>query len=652
MATSDSLASDKMENQTMQPDFKNYKYRKQKKSRWWIPLAIVAGIILLLFVIVAGIGVFFDSLFSSKPMEVKSNSVLYLNVNYDIQEYTTLGPLELFSSTKVPSFFEIINSIKKAKTDDRIKGIYIKSGNATLGYAKICELNEAVEDFKKSGKFVYAYFETGDEKDYMVTLPAQKIFMPLEGMVQLDGLAAQNMFLKGFLDKIGVNFYVCGFEDFKTAAEAYSSTKFSDSSRYQVKEYIGQMFGIFLDAIQHYRSIKRSKAEEIINEGIFTTDGMLSNGFIDGVAIESNIKKEMSKLAWGSEYKNKKPVRLVKISDYAYSDPIKNSGESKVDEERQIAIVYASGSISHTEQTELFSKQSAVYANQFVSNLHKAVEDPKIKAIIIRIDSPGGSVLGSEIIWQEIRDAKRKKPIYASMSDVAASGGYYIAMACDTVIAHPATITGSIGVISAIPNFSGTLSKLGITIDTISTSKNALFMNPTLQVPQEQKDRFRAMSRDIYFRFVSRVAESRKMTFNEARALAKGRVWTGTDAKKNRLVDCLGDLRFAIKLAKDRIGLKDNQKVIFNVYPKPDADFNRLLKLLNAGNQDETEESLNMSNLNAMSIKLGQDMNFLSAIYGALPAEYQKQFIYNLNMINMALNEKIIMYAPFAFDIR
>ncbi len=632
-----------------QPNFYHYPPVKPKKSRWWIPLAVIGGIILFVFILLAGLGMFFGSMFSSEPMEVKSNSVLYLNLNYDVSEYTTMSPLDIFTSKKQPSFFEIISSIEKAKTDDRIKGIYIKAENSQIGFAKSIELNQTIEDFKKSGKFVYGYLETGDEKDYMLTLPAQKIFMPLEGIVTIDGFGINSLFLKGFLDKIGVDFYVCGFEDFKSAAETYSRSSFSDSSKYQLRVYLNQLYGHFLDAVHHYRKIDRNKANGIINEGVYTTDGMRSNGFIDEIAIESKVKDEMAKLAFGKEYSKDKKLRLVNISDYIYSEPYKK--DDKFDYENQIAIVYGSGGITHGDKTELFSSEKSVYANQFVKNLKKAVDNPKIKAIIIRIDSPGGSVLGSEIIWQEIQNAKKVKPVYASMSDVAASGGYYIAMACDTIIAHPATITGSIGVISAIPNFSGTIKQLGMSVDTLSTNTNSNFFSVMSPVTDKMKTKFYDMSKVIYHRFISKVAESRKMSFEDARSLAKGRVWTGADAKEKGLVDVLGDLRTAIKMAKKRIGVPENKKIMFQIYPRPNDDFASILQLFGQQAEDEDlsqEESL----MKTLSIKLGKEPTFLSLIYNSLPNEMRKQFNYNMELLQMTYSEKVLMAMPTYIEAR
>lgn len=624
--------------------------KKKKSKKWLFALSIIVGVFILVLLAFVGLGVFFSSMFDSEPKEVKDNSVLYLNLNYSLSEYTKNNAFNIFSDDKEASFLEVLSAIRTAKNDDRIEGIYIKAEESSLGFAKLVEINEAIDDFKKSGKFVYAYLETGTEKDYMLTLPAQKIFMPYEAIVMIDGFGTTQMFFKSFMEKYGVNFTVIGFEDFKSAAEIYSRDGFSDSSRTQMKVYTEQMNQGFLAAINKYRKIDKVKANALIDEGIYTTGGMKAAGFIDEISVETRIKEEMTKLAYGKKWKEGSKLNLIPIEDYVYAKPYGNS--EKFSKKGDIGIVYASGAIyPGNGANDLFSKDQSVFSNQFVRNLRKAVNDDDIKAIIVRIDSPGGSVLGSEIIWQEIKEAKKKKPVYASMSDVAASGGYYIATACDTIIAHPLTITGSIGVISAIPNFSGALSKLGIAVDTVQTHKNTHFFNPMLNVPQYQKDSFVNMSRTIYYRFLNKVAEARNMTVEQARSYAKGRVWTGQDAKDRKLVDVLGGLTESIIIAKKRIGIKENDQVRVKVFPKSVDNINGFLSMLKKNSDIEDEEMSISQYLNTMSMKMGQEYGYFKAIYQALPKDMQKQFMHLLNVVRMSETEKTLMILPQVYSI-
>lgn len=632
------------------PDGSSIQPKKKKKKFLLITLSIIAGIFILILLGFVGLGLVFSSMFDREPKDVKENSVLYLNLNYGISEYTKGNALNVFSNDKKASFLEIISAIKSAKNDNKIKGIYIKAEGSDLGFAKLVEINEAVEDFKSSGKFVYAYLETGAEKDYMLTLPAQKIFMPYEAIVMIDGFGTAQMFFKSFMEKFGVNFTVIGFEDFKSAAEMYSRDGFSDSSKLQMKVFTEQMKDCFLNAIHKYRKIDKEKANALIDEGIYTTDVMKATGFIDEINVETRIKDEMTKLVYGKKYNSESKLNLVPIEDYVYSKPY--GDDDKFSKKGDIGIVYASGAIYPGDNTnDFFSKSQNIFSNQFVKNLRKAVKDDDIKVIIVRIDSPGGSVLGSEIIWQEIMEAKKKKPVYASMSDVAASGGYYIATACDTIIAHPLTITGSIGVISAIPNFSGALSKLGISVDTVQTNKNTHFFNPMLNVPQYQKDNFVNMSRTIYYRFLDKVAGARNMTVEQARSYAKGRVWTGKDAKDRKLVDILGGLAESIKIAKQRIGINVNDIVRVKVFPKSVDDMTGLLSLLKNSEDFEDEEITLNHYLNAMSMKMGKEYGYFKAIYQALPKDMQKQFMHLLNVVKMSETERTLMILPQVYSV-
>lgn len=628
-----------------------YFYMKPKRARWWIPLIIIGCILLFILLVIIGFGALVGSIFNSEPIEVKDNSVLYVHLNYDVSEYSLMGPLSFLTKSHQPSFLEVINSIERAKTDDRIKGIYLKADNTQMGFAKSVELVQVIEDFKKSGKFVYSYIEQGDEKDYLLTLPADKIYMPNEGMVTIDGFGASGLFFKGLLNKLGIDFYVCQFEDFKSAAEMYSRTEFSDSAKYALRVYMNQFYNSLADNISKYRKIDRNMVDKAINSGLYTTDSMLAYKFIDEAKVETKIKEDMAKIAWGKNYTKEKKLRLVSIDDYMMSEPYRK--DDKYDYENQIAIVYGSGTILQKEEQQIFSSEKSINANQFVANLKKAVDDKKIKAIIIRIDSPGGSVLASEIIWQAIAEAKKVKPVYASMSDVAASGGYYMAMACDTIIAAPNTITGSIGVISAIPSISGTLKELGISVDTVSTNSNSQFFNVYYPFPEKDKKKFYELSKVVYNRFLSKVAESRKMSFDDVHAIAKGRVWTGTDAKRVGLVDTLGDLRSAIEIAKRRVGIPKSKKVLFKIYPKPDDDIMTFLSIFGKGNDKEDEESIDSKAIiKNISTKLGRSESYISNMLAVMPEDFRAQFVYTLSLYQMSKSEKVLMAMPYAVNIR
>ncbi|MFA5512324.1 MAG: signal peptide peptidase SppA, partial [Candidatus Kapaibacterium sp.] len=296
-----------------------------------------------------------------------------------------------------------------------------------------------------------------------------------------------------------------------------------------------------------------------------------------------------------------------------------------------------------------YSADYTIRSGDFVRNLRKARNNKNVKAIIIRIDSPGGSVIASEEIWDEIIRAKSVKPVYASMSDVAASGGYYMAMACDTIIAHPATITGSIGVVLAVPNVSGTLNKLGITADTINTSNAAQFMNGYFPYDTKSKEKLYELSKGIYNRFLSRAAESRNMTFDELRAVAKGRVWTGEDALSRNLIDTIGGLQTTIDIVKNRLGIPLDKKVYVRFFPEKVDDMQMLLQLFGLGNKESGEDE-------DIKIELAKLMGLTPeaflANWNMLPADVQNQMKYMFELSKISAREQSMVAMPYLIDIK
>lgn len=644
-----------MENQSQQmpqppqmPPYPPY-YMQKKKSRWWIPVVIIVGVLIVFIGIIMAFFSALTSPFEKKDVVVKSNSVLYLNFGNVLDEYPVSSPFGFLGASGKSSFFDIVSAIKIAKNDDKIKGIYYRATIAQMGFAMASELQNALDDFKKSGKFIYAFIEVGQEREYFNALPADSIFMPTEGLCEMNGFGISALFLKGFFDKIGIDFYVQQFEDFKSAAETYSRKKFSDSAKLEYQIILNQRYKLFTESVVKHRKMEPDFLNSALARGIYTADSLQKLGFVDAFATESEVKEFLAKRAFGNEYKDdsKHKLRLVSPSDYLAGDP---PIKGKVfDKKKQIAIIFAVGVVQDDAQNSPFSNEHSISTKEFVKNLKKARDDENIKAIIIRIDSPGGSVITSDAIWEEIMKTKKVKPIYASMSDVAGSGGYYIPMACDTIICHPATITGSIGVISAIPNASGLCDKLGITTDTLSTSPNANFLNFTMPFPEKNKEKFYDLSKGIYYRFIQRVADSRKMTFDQVHAIAKGRVWTGEDAMKIGLVDVLGGLDDAIKIAKRRVGCPDSMKVYVQTFPKPVEDIESLLKMFGLGGGDDDEEiSLNSRFSNILNIK--PDM--VSETIKSFPVEIQSSIKYMSQLLGISKKENTMVAMPYYIDIK
>lgn len=624
-------------------------YYARRKSRWWIPVLIIGAIFLGFIILVFSLLSSFDSFFAQEPVEVKSNTVLYLNFKSDIEEISKSDPFStLFTMSKGESFHDILRAIKIAKQDERIKGIYFKATPIGIGYAKTMELLESLDDFKQSGKFIYVYFEAGSENHYLRLLPADKIFMPEDGFVEMNGFAITQMFLKGLFAKLGIEFFVDHFEDFKSAGESLNRTSFSDSSKLQLRVILNQRHNEFVDAVAKYRSIDKSIVEGILVRGVFTADSMKALGLIDDFATEQQVKDKIKELAYKDVKDEKvKKLRLITPGSYLFSDLPEKFTEVK-DDAPTIAIIYGSGAIMTDVSDSPFDSENYIIPREFVKNLRKAREDKKVKAIILRIDSPGGSVIASDAIWQEIIETKKLKPVYASMSDVAASGGYYISVPCDTIIAHPMTITGSIGVISAIPIVSDMMKKLDITLDSLQTTPSAQDLNLLYPFSKEQRDKFHQRVEGIYHRFINKVSMGRNKSFNEVRAIAKGRVWTGEDAHKIGLVDTLGGILTAINIAKRRLGIKEDELVKIKEYPRPTDDLQKFIKAF-FGKEEDEESSLKSAFLTKL---FGVDNRLANTFYHSLPYIMKKQISYLFNLFAITKKEQVIMALPYSIDIK
>lgn len=636
--------------QSYYPPYPPSSYPRRRKTRWWIPLLIIGIIILLFFILFSIIAGSISSLFEKEPIEVKASSVLYINFGEQLPDYSFGSPLSFLDQSKSTSLFDLIAAIQKAKDDSRILGIYYKANASVVGWAMNEEFIEAIKDFKQSGKFVYAYMDFGSESDYMRASVADKLFLANESLIEMNGFALGSLFLKGFFEKIGVDFLVDFHEDFKSAGESYVNRKFSDSSRHQLKVILDQRLEQFLSTVAENRNLSANFIKQVLDRGVYTPDSLLALGFVDSLLCEEELKNLMKEKIFGaSGADDDKKLNLINVSNYMSSVPTKSDREG-IDRDNQIAIIFASGAIT-TPSSNPFENETIVSSSAFISNLKKAVNNKKVSAIIIRINSPGGSVLVSDEIYTAIIKAKEKKPIYCSMSAMAASGGYYLASACDKIIASPSTLTGSIGVISMIPNLNGLIGKLGISIDTISTGPSAQDLNNMIPFSQRQKDKLHTLSKGVYFRFIEKVAKSRNKTFEETRALAKGRVWTGADAYRLGLVDTLGGLQTVIAMVKKDLGIPQEQKIRLQTYPRSEDGLNALLKIFGRGSDDEEEAMIN-SETSYLSEILNQNQSDIKRIYNLLPSELKPKMEFVWNLIQNAKYEKVQMVAPDLIEIK
>lgn len=629
-------------------------FRPQKKTRWWIPASIIGGVFLLFVIFIVSFFSFLSSSINFDEPEVSINdeSVLSIDLSNGLPEYSKQDPFSIFSGgSSSISFYEILNSIDRAKDDEKIKGILLNI-NGSVGRAKGAELQEKLASFKKSGKFIYSFIESGDEQTYYNSLTADSIFMPTEGLLEFNGYGVSTMFMTGLYKKIGMEYHVVGFEDFKSYGDTYNKYKFTDSSRYQLEVMLNQFQDEFIDNVSKYRKIEKAQVLALLNQGLFTVDSLYKYKLIDGMKTKTQVEdfiksKVYPDLSADSLYTKK--LDLVTVEKYNKSA---YTPKGDVDEDKTIAIINCVGPIySGSGEKSLFGGNDYdIRSAQFVEQIREVAADDEIKAIILRIDSPGGSVIASDEMWEAIMEARKHKKVIASMSDVAASGGYYMAMACDKIIAHPSTITGSIGVILAIPNFEGTRDLLGVTADTISTTTSAQFLNPMFKYTEADKAKLYTLSKTIYMRFLERVAQSRGKTVEQIREVAKGRVWTGRDAKARGLVDELGGLEFSIDYVKNMLGVKKGKLVYIKSYPETKDDWEAFKDAFGMESKIGAAEQKNF--VERVKSEFSPTMQSLILNMEYLSPEIKSQLKYSLAMYDISRKERFLVAMPQLFDYK
>jgi protease-4 len=530
-------------------------------------LATIIGIFVFFMLFFFGI-VIVGAVFGgdSDAVTVKSDTVIELNLDKVQNDYAgkyTDPFVTMFSENKAAGLIDIINAIEKAKTDNDIKGISILNNSSSLGMAQSKALRDALEDFKKSGKFIMAYANSYSQKEYYLNSVANTIYINPVGDMDFKGLSAEVMFFKDFQEKSGLKLEVIRHGKYKSAVEPFLENNMSDANREQTTALLTSVWNSVVADISKSRNISVAKLNEIANGLLARTPEMAkSEKLVDIVAYEDvyhvAIKKAL-KVANDEDY-NK-----VSITDYAQKIATTSESSDSTDE---IAIIYAQGEIMGGE-----GDVTVIGEGSMRRSLQEARKNKNVKAIVLRVDSPGGSALTSDLIWREIELTKKVKPIVVSMGNYAASGGYYIACNANSIFAEANTITGSIGVFGVLPNFTALATKIGINTEQVKTHQNAANYSPFVPID----DTFKAVTLEgvehIYKIFVTRVAEGRKMTFAQVDAIAQGRVWTGSEALKIGLVDKIGGLDDAIVKAASLAKIKS-----YNTqnYPEYEKDFNDL----------------------------------------------------------------------------
>lgn len=536
---------------------------------------LFASLLALIIFSVAGFFIFLAaiaSLASSDKPVVEKNSVLVLNLGQAYLEQEVDNPLASLSGSgelNVPGVYDVIRLIQKAAKDVKIKGIYLQSGINPNGFATSEEIRNALIDFKKSGKFILAYSEMMNQKSYHVANVADKLYINPKGFFDWTGFSSELLFLKGTLEKLDIEPQIFYAGKFKSATEPFRTDKMTGENKLQTSVWLNDLYSHFLVKAAEARKIDTATLHQLANEAaIKNPTDALAHKLIDGVKYDDEVKDEIKeKLKLGKYDK----INLISINSYFKAGGYKKSSGEK------IALIYAQGTI-----IDGGGGDEQIASADYIKLIRKARLDKTIKAIVFRVNSGGGSALASETIWRELSLAKKEKPVVVSFGDVAASGGYYISCAADSIFASPTTITGSIGVFGIIPNMEGFFkNKLGVTFDGVKTGPYA-DLGAIYRPMNENEKKFVQQSIDeIYVSFKQRVADGRKKTVEFVDSIAQGRVWSGNRAIDNGLIDKFGGLQDAIDCAARMAKLKDYR---LREYPEVQSIFDKLF----GGTKDNT----------------------------------------------------------------
>lgn len=578
-------------------------------------LATIVGIMITSFIgflIMLGmIGAIASS--SSKTVKIQPNSVYELELKGELLERSQDDPFEgIFAQMSGQEALgsigldDVLNNIRKAKNDENIKGIYLKNGMLIGGYASLKEIRDALADFKESGKFIVAYADSYTQSNYYLASVADKIYINPEGMLEFQGIAASTTFYKNTLDKIGVEMQVVKVGTFKSAVEPYIQTQMSDANREQVTVYINSIWNSLLDAISQSRNLSKETLNAYADEAMTfqETKKLVEYKLVDSTMYADGIKEVLKELIGVEDFKK---INLVSHKDFT------NVPENIKMQKDKVAVIYAYGAI---DMPMMSSSGSGIDSEELVETINEVAEDKSVKAVVFRVNSPGGSAYGSEQIWHALEILKKEKPLIVSMGDYAASGGYYISCNADSILAQPNTITGSIGIFGTIPNVAGLHKKIGLTHDGVKTNKMSDMMTGYRRAfTPEERNLLQAHINRGYELFTKRCADGRSMQIDSLKAVAEGRVWTGVDALKLGLVDKLGGLDDAVKIAAAKANLS-NYRV--KDYPEKEDFMTRLLKDMNSEVEAKFMKS-KLGNENFLILKQIEQAKSMNGAFALMP---------------------------------
>jgi len=527
---------------------------------------ILLGLALLLVVCVA---IVVSALRGNRP-SIRDNSVLALKISGPLPDYVPDDPFRRLFGAPPQSLNSLMTQFRKAKTDKRISAVMLDIDMSDAGWAKAEEIRDAIADFRSSGKPIYAYMETGLNKDYYIATACDKIFVPPPGELFTIGLAADVMFFRGSLDKLGIYPDLYQIGKYKSAADMFTKKEMTDAHKEFINSLLDDLYGRYVAGIATARQKTPDEVRAIIDGAPYTATQARDVGLIDGALYHDEVEKELKKRLG---YKDSDELHIARAADYRQITQESlglNKGE-------RVAVVYAAGDIVSGRSSFGSSGEETIGSESLVRTINEAANDKNIKAMVLRIDSPGGSGLASDIIWRAIESAKTKKPVVVSMSDVAASGGYYIACNANKIVAEPSTITGSIGVLGGKPVVKGFYDWIGVTNQYVLRGKNAGLFRESEKFNDSERAKWQEFLGATYDDFISKVGQGRGKDKTYIDSIGQGRVWTGSQGKERGLVDEYGGLDKAIEIAKQLAKIPAEQSIQRVIMPQPPSFFEQLM---------------------------------------------------------------------------
>jgi protease-4 len=588
---------------------------------------IISGIVVaLVLVFILGIAIIVSA-FRGNPPSIKDNSVLALRVSGPLPDYVPDDPFRRIFGGQPQSLNSLLAQLRKAKVDKRITAVMLDIDMPETGWAKAEEIRAAIADFRTSGKPVYAYMEMGLNKDYYIASACDKIFLPPPGELFTIGLAADVMFFRGTLDKLGIYPDIYQIGKYKSAGDTFTQKQMTDAHREFINSLLSDLSDRYTDEIAKARGKSAADMKTLIDNAPYTAKQAKDAGLIDGAAYHDDVEKELKKRLG---YKDDDELHIAKASEYRQISQESlglNKGE-------KIAVVYAAGDITSGKSQFGSAGEESIGSDSLVKTIEEARDDKGVKAIVLRIDSPGGSGLASDIIWRAIESAKAKKPVVVSMSDVAASGGYYIACNANKIVAEPSTITGSIGVLGGKPVIKGFYDWIGVTNEYVLRGANSGMFRETEKFSDSERAKWIEFLNTTYDDFTSKVAKGRGKEQKYIDSIGQGRVWTGQQGKENGLVDEYGGLDKAIEIAKQLANIPADKNVQRVILPHPPGF---LEQLMSGGGEDDADAKVQAKQQEALLATLPDDV---------------RHALRYAQMLDRAKNGEVILRLPFDLRIK